>query len=204
MLDFLPLPELPVELSTHLVTNAVVCKLFDDHRVENHFEGTYRYVNVFNPEQPLREVSPGRWRVADGAESRPVVGINIAGSELCAALLGARLPRLEEWVAAAGEDEYPWGDEPPTPERANYGELVGSPSPVGHYDATGAGWYDLAGNVAEWCVTGTDVEKAEQLVVGGGWNKPESHLRNTHVRTKWRRVGTMSIGFRCARAPDKG
>lgn len=65
-----------------------------------------------------------------------------------------RLPTEAEWMAAAAPDKqtYPWGDEEPDPERANFNRNVGTPTPVGVYPA-GDGPYghsDLAGNVWEW------------------------------------------------------
>lgn len=33
--------------------------------------------------------------------------------------VGKRLPSVTEWEKAAGPDKYPWGNEPPTPERVN-------------------------------------------------------------------------------------
>ena len=197
MLEFLPVPGTGVELSTHLVSNADVYELFNVHRVRNLDRGTYRFLNVFNPEQPLREVAPGRWEVSREHASWPVVGINAAGGDWCAAALGGRLPTTSEWQTAAGGATYPWGDDPPTPELANYAELVGAPTPTGTYPPTGSGWFDLAGNVAEWCAG--ERLAGERTVVGGGWNKPETQLQTHHTRSKWARVGTMSIGFRCAR-----
>ncbi|MCA9952475.1 MAG: SUMF1/EgtB/PvdO family nonheme iron enzyme [Anaerolineales bacterium] len=47
---------------------------------------------------------------------------------------------------------YPWGNETPDCELANFGDCVGSTAPVGSY-AEGASWVDamdMAGNVWEW------------------------------------------------------
>ena len=84
-----------------------------------------------------------------------------------------RLPTAAEWEKAARggcevvapadcgiEDEraYPWGNEAPTCERANYAGCVGGVDHVGTRPAGASpyGALDLAGNVAEW-VGGDDV-----------------------------------------------
>jgi formylglycine-generating enzyme required for sulfatase activity len=91
------------------------------------------------------------------------------------------LPTEAEWeyvARAAGGDgqlrEYPWGHEPPTPERAVF---YPSPStaPVGGRPAGGTplGVHDLVGNVSEWCL---DVWKADPAGEPGplGWERPKS------------------------------
>ena len=69
---------------------------------------------------------------------------------------GYRLPTDAEWEYAAQYDDeriYPWGDQGPTEDLANYWYNVGSTSPVGDYpDAPAAlGLSDMAGNAMEWC-----------------------------------------------------
>ena len=70
----------------------------------------------------------------------------------------AHLPTEAQWeFAARGVEgrEYPWGDEPPTPERANYQEsAIEDTTPVHRHPrgATPEGVYDLAGNVRQWCL----------------------------------------------------
>ncbi len=70
-----------------------------------------------------------------------------------------RLPTSLEWERAARHTDkrrYPWGDEPPTPERANYAATaIKLPSPVGCFPAGAAvcGAEDLLGNVRQWMAT---------------------------------------------------
>jgi formylglycine-generating enzyme required for sulfatase activity len=70
----------------------------------------------------------------------------------------AHLPTEAQWeFASRGVDgrEYPWGDEEPDTERANYQESdTEETTPVGQYSsgASPDGVHDLAGNVRQWCL----------------------------------------------------
>jgi formylglycine-generating enzyme required for sulfatase activity len=65
---------------------------------------------------------------------------------------GYRLSTEAEWEMATrgGLDLklYPWGDDPLTPDRANYN--MGHATSVGIYPRNGYGLYDMAGNIWQW------------------------------------------------------
>ncbi len=116
---------------------------------------------------------PKYWRDSQfNGANQPVVGVNWHEAEAYCRWLTARLeakgpewwpegglvrlPSEAEWEYAAQGGTgraYPWGDEKPEGQRANYGQRLDQPSAVGIYPAgaTVEGLWDMAGNVSEWC-----------------------------------------------------
>lgn len=89
---------------------------------------------------------------------QPVVGVGWDDAHAYCTWIGKRLPREAEFERAVRDDDgrrFPWGNEPPTPEKTSFGKLLVSGSTtddVGAHPA-GKGPYghdDLAGNVWEW------------------------------------------------------
>jgi formylglycine-generating enzyme required for sulfatase activity len=84
---------------------------------------------------------------------KPIVGVSWFDARAYCAWRGKRLPREAEFERAIRGDDgrrFPWGDDPPTKQRAVY--ETNAPSEVGSRPA-GRGPYghdDLAGNVWEW------------------------------------------------------
>ena len=97
----------------------------------------------------------GRFAPEPGFADLPAPESTWRGARAFCAWRGARLPTEAEWEAAARGGEgraYPWGEAPPTPERAVFGRRRGRTDPVGSHPrgATPEGVFDLAGNEAEW------------------------------------------------------
>jgi len=139
----------------------------------------------------------------------PAMGINwIQASKYCR-WAGKRLPREEEWEAAArGVTSffYPWG-EVFLPLRSNLlGEEDGYlfSAPVGSFQSgsSASGVMDMAGNVWEWVDSkkSTRPQPETRIVKGGGWTSDEKQARisfRNHVNLKMK---NPTFGFRCAKS----
>ena len=152
-------------------------------------------------------------------------------AEFCA-FVGARLPTEAEFERALRGDHdgvndtywiYPWGNSPsPSCDRVVMNEGApgcgaDTPSVVGSRDATGAGLFDLAGNVAEW--TGDfygetfapcdpapcedpagPTDGTERVVRGGAFDDMFASAFRTAKRTKAAPETTSpAIGGRCVK-----
>lgn len=175
----------------------------------------------------------GTWTPTPGDnESLPLNCVSWQVAFAFCAWDGGRLPTEAEWEAAAtgGEEdrEYPWGDAllPDGEAAAAYGgcydgdcsEVTSEDvAPVGSFENGRGRWghYDLAGNVAEWCLDYRDT----QWYVTDGANcndcanlvgpPPDRVIRGGYYGSSperiatYRRAGTnrgfVNTGFRCAR-----
>ena len=164
-------------------------------------------VTQFRKYQPNYDEKP--YTGGEDCPDCPAMGINwIQASKYCR-WAGKRLPREEEWEAAARgvtNFSYPWG-EVFLPHRSNLlGEEDGHlfSAPVGSFQAgaSASGVMDMAGNVWEW----VDSKKSERpqpetrIVKGGGWTSDKKQARisfRNHVDLKMK---NPTFGLRCAKS----
>jgi formylglycine-generating enzyme required for sulfatase activity len=140
---------------------------------------------------------------------QPVVGVSAIDAESYCEWTGLRLPTEWEWEKGArGTDgrPYPWGEEKPTKERANFGGHVGQPTPVGNYPrgASPYGLMDMAGNVWEWTasVYGKDQYGSEwRTMRGGSFDSRNDNVCADHSSGNLPGDRDLHVGFRCAQDP---
>jgi iron(II)-dependent oxidoreductase len=155
----------------------------------------------------------------------PVMHVSWYEADAYARWAGKRLPTEAEWEKVASWDPktgtkrlYPWGDEPPTPERANLDQLAFSAAEVGAYPAGASayGCLGMIGDVWEW--TATDFcaypgfeafpykEYSEiffgpsyKVLRGGSWATRPAAIRNTFRNWDYPIRRQLFCGFRCAK-----
>jgi gamma-glutamyl hercynylcysteine S-oxide synthase len=160
----------------------------------------------------------------------PVLHVCWYEADAYARWAGRRLPTEQEWEKAARHDpatgrslRYPWGDDDPTPERANLGQRHLQPAPVGAYPAGASplGVQQLIGDVWEWTsstFTGypgfvpwpyqeySQVFFGDEYRVlrGGSFGADPVACRGTFRNWDYPIRRQIFAGFRCARNAESG
>ncbi len=111
-----------------------------------------------------------------------------------------RLPRASEWRMAAAADNltagpqlFVWGSAWPPPAGVVNIQSSGVKD-VKSYPADHLGFFDLAGNVAEWC---QDAEGDDRLICGGSWkSKTREDMLIISVQKTPLMTRSTEVGFR--------
>ena len=179
-------------------------------------------------ERPLFWTEDGRERrfdeIGDIDTTLPVMHLSWYEADAYARWKGKRLPTELEWEKAAAwgpsataPRRYPWGDEPPTLERANLDQTAFGPVPAGAL-AAGASAYGvlgLIGDAWEWTSShfaaypgfrpfpypeysevffGSDY----RVLRGGSWASRPRVMRNSFRNWDFPQRRQIFCGFRCA------
>jgi iron(II)-dependent oxidoreductase len=216
-----PVEVAPFAIARAAVTQAEFAAFVDDggyRRAALWSEAGWRWREKAGAEHPVhwRQGAAGQWQRRDFdrwvplAEHRPIIHCNWYEADAYCRWAGRRLPSEAEWeMAAAAEPtpdgrgltgrkrRFPWGDEPPTPERANLDWRAMGCLDVGALPAgdSAFGCRQMIGNVWEW--TSDDFQPYPGFVVdpykeysapwfgdhkvlrGGCWTTRARLLRNT-------------------------
>jgi formylglycine-generating enzyme required for sulfatase activity len=159
----------------------------------------------------------GRYVVESGFEDHPVIEVTWYGAQAYCEWAGVRLPTEAEWEKAArGIDGrlYPWGNNAPDCDKAQYADCSGMTVPVGSKPAGASpyGALDMAGNVWEWVADWYDpayydrspalnpqgASSGERKVFrGGSWGYLPDFIRTTDRARNRPAYAGFNVGFRC-------
>jgi iron(II)-dependent oxidoreductase len=148
-------------------------------------------------------IAPFDWEEQCKHPGRPVVNVSWHDAQAYCEWVDCSLPTEEQWEAAArgtASRVFPWGQGEPDEGRANFGENVGEPTPVGMFPDgdTPDRVSELIGNVWEW--TRTDFDTTQDKVLRGAsfYSAGASIRAATRFLNDPRHSGGI-LGFRCVR-----
>ena len=162
--------------------------------------------------------APAFWQQSQfNQASQPVVGVSWYEAMAYAVWAKKHLPLEAQWeYAARGQDgrHFPWGQDAPSPELANYCGSGTSKFDSYPRGISPFGCYDMAGNVWEWCYDwygedyyrmasacnpiGPDAGR-EKVCRGGSWTYDSDTLKTFFRFNGATTLRDRGYGFRCAR-----
>lgn len=180
------------------------------------------FIAATGHKEPLNVYGDGSLFEVKGIARLPVVQVTWHDAADYCQWVGKRLPSEAEWEKAArGTDGriYPWGDETPSSESANFNRdwvALHTLVPVGALPdgASPYGVHEMAGNVREWVQDWYDKDYYHvspnrnptgpetgllKVIRGGSWHSLESDIRTAARGKGGFALKTHGIGFRCAR-----
>jgi formylglycine-generating enzyme required for sulfatase activity len=185
----------------------------------NQTEGGVTWLKLEDEDCVIERVG-SEYRSKSGYADYPVIEVSWYGAAAYCDWAGGRLPTEAEWeYAACGpeEREYPWGDDVPDCDKANYYGCVGLTAAVGSHPA-GASWcdaLDMAGNVWEWVAdwyggypAGRQVNPSGRpsgevrVLRGGSWVVVPDNGRCTARGWSPPDASNDDFGFRCAKSSE--
>jgi formylglycine-generating enzyme required for sulfatase activity len=85
-----------------------------------------------------------------------------------------------------------------SPQMANFGYILGRTTQVGSYKPNGLGFYDMHGNVWEWCADLFRTWASGRVIRGGSWLDPSSVCRVSSRKCLGPDTRYRDLGFRVA------
>jgi ergothioneine biosynthesis protein EgtB len=223
----------PFKIDIAPVTNGEFAKFVES---DGYLEYKYWFADGWDRVREQDLGAPLYWQKKDGRwvkkdlrglheldPDEPVTNVSYYEADAYARWAGKRLPTEAEWEKAASWSDklgrktlYPWGDEPPTSERANLLDShVWRPTKVGSYPEGKShyGCYQMIGDVWEWTSSEyvlypgfmskfpeyTDKWAVNQKVLRGGcFATPAGQIRSSYRNYFKPHERILFSGFRCA------
>ena len=165
--------------------------------------GTYQFYDIDDGDNRIHW-NGSDFTIENGYEDHPVFEVTWFGADAFSKHYSLSLPTEEEWEKAARGNtgwDYPWGDDPPTCQIANYNYCNSGTIPVGQTTGTSPyGAYDMAGNVYEWCSNYNSIYYSNfRTIRGGSWQSGEGVTSWYGLHFIDSTDQTNTIGFRCVR-----
>lgn len=206
-------------IDKYLVTNQQFQAFVDktEYQTDAEKEGT-GLVRIGRRWKKVPEASwkkPDALTAIDGKENHPVSQVSYNDALAYCQWAGKDLPTEAQWEKAArgyNALEYPWGNDEPKENQANFDNMIGSTTPVTEYEAGQSpfGLQDMAGNVYQWCkdwyATGERAPKnpvgpetgEEHVIKGGSFIEGSESLRSANRDRYAPNYSSFLFGFRCA------